>query len=394
MPPSVHVASGLTLVLAICAAATAGPACILGLIFGPHILILALAYAALAPVLFLSQRGLVHRRRWARWLLIVLSAVTAAAITIAIVCALIGNVIGFTTASLWAAGLILLCLDHVEAIKLRCENLVHEDRHASGPRAIDGTVDDGRHSCRGHRQLGVHHFLAGLARHDRVGRGDCNRCAAPRMNHAQWQEGRRNRLTALARRNQPSQRMPQTQATKTDADGALGPVMASLLLAFAGAWGTTSRSARRVAAPLRATGRVCRPCRAPLRNTATMPVWVTRMHSARGILPAQTKTGRCAAARTAAPPTTMSVPRSCTPRGRGSIARPRSDCRSRCRPGRPTSKPLATCSSAINATRSDGDSRDDPAIAVPYSPLRGPPGTDARSAQRTLQESLYRMDYR
>ncbi len=104
MPPSVHVASGLTLILAVCALATAGPACILGLILGPHILILALAYAALAPVLFLSQRGLVHRRRWARRLLIVLSAVTAAALTIAIVGALIGNVIGLTTG---ASGLLV-----------------------------------------------------------------------------------------------------------------------------------------------------------------------------------------------------------------------------------------------------------------------------------------------
>ena len=63
-----------------------------------------------------------------------------------------------------------------------------------------------------------------------------------------------------------------------------------------------------------------------------------------GILPAQTKTG-AQPPRIAAPPRTMSVPRSCTPRGPGSIARPRSDFRSHCRPGRPTSKPLPMCSS-------------------------------------------------
>ena len=134
-----------------------------------------------------------------------------------------------------------------------------------------------------------------------------------------------------------------------------------------------SQAYRRAA---RATGRACRPCRAPLRNTATMPVWVTRMHSARDIPPAQTKTGRAQPPRIAAPPRTMSVPRSCTPRGPGSIARPRSDFRSHCRPGRPTSKPLPMCSSAINATHTDEVSRDDPATAFPYSPLCGPPGTD------------------
>ena len=101
MPPSVRAASALTMFLAIYAAATAGPGCIVGLFIGPHILIPALVLAAVVPVLFLSQRGLVHRRRWARWLLIVLSTVAALAITIAIVRALTAKELDFPTAIPW-----------------------------------------------------------------------------------------------------------------------------------------------------------------------------------------------------------------------------------------------------------------------------------------------------
>jgi hypothetical protein len=101
MPPSVRAASALTLFLAVYAAATAGPGCILGLFVGLHILIPALVFVALAPVLFLSQRGLMHRRRWARWLLIVLSAATALALTIAIFRALMGKEIDLPTAIPW-----------------------------------------------------------------------------------------------------------------------------------------------------------------------------------------------------------------------------------------------------------------------------------------------------
>jgi len=107
MPPSVRAASALTLFLAVYAAATAGPGCIVGLFVGPHILIPALVCAVLAPVLLLSRRGLVHQRRWARWLLIVLSAAAALALTIAIVRALTGKEIDFPMAIPWL--LIALC---------------------------------------------------------------------------------------------------------------------------------------------------------------------------------------------------------------------------------------------------------------------------------------------
>ncbi len=49
MPPSVPPASALTLFLAVYAAATAGPGCIVGLFVGPHILIPALVFAASRP---------------------------------------------------------------------------------------------------------------------------------------------------------------------------------------------------------------------------------------------------------------------------------------------------------------------------------------------------------
>jgi hypothetical protein len=107
MPRSVRAADALTLLLAVYAAATAGPSCIVGFFVGPHILIPAIVFAVLTPVLFVSRRGLEHRRRWARWLLIVLSAVAAPALTIAIVRALIAKEIDPAMATPWL--LIVLC---------------------------------------------------------------------------------------------------------------------------------------------------------------------------------------------------------------------------------------------------------------------------------------------
>jgi hypothetical protein len=97
LPRSVRAASALTLLLALYAAATAGPGCMVGLFVGPHILIPAVVSAVLAPVLFLSWYGLHLRRHWAKWLLIVVSSVAALAIPIALVRDLmVGNVEGLT----------------------------------------------------------------------------------------------------------------------------------------------------------------------------------------------------------------------------------------------------------------------------------------------------------
>jgi hypothetical protein len=107
MPRRVRAASALTLLLAVYAAVTAGPGCIAGLFVGPHILIPAIVFAALAPVLLVSWRGLEHRRRWARWPLIVLSAVAAPVLTITLVRASIAKETDLATATPWL--LIVVC---------------------------------------------------------------------------------------------------------------------------------------------------------------------------------------------------------------------------------------------------------------------------------------------
>jgi hypothetical protein len=103
----VRAASALALLLAVYAAVTAGQGCIAGLFVGPHIHIPAIAFAALTPVLLVSWRGLEHRRRWARWLLIVLSAVAAPVLAIALVRALIAKETDLATATPWL--LIAVC---------------------------------------------------------------------------------------------------------------------------------------------------------------------------------------------------------------------------------------------------------------------------------------------
>jgi hypothetical protein len=83
-PPHVHVAAALTLVLAMYAAVMSVPLCCTGAFVGPHILIPGVMHAVLAVILFSSWNGLQHQRRWSRWLLVVLPAFVALALSIAV----------------------------------------------------------------------------------------------------------------------------------------------------------------------------------------------------------------------------------------------------------------------------------------------------------------------
>jgi hypothetical protein len=83
-PPHVHVAAALTLILALYAAVMSVPLCCTGAFVGPHILIPGVMHAVLATILFSSWNGLLHQRRWSRWLLVILSGVVAPALSIAV----------------------------------------------------------------------------------------------------------------------------------------------------------------------------------------------------------------------------------------------------------------------------------------------------------------------
>src|SRR4051794_5124194 len=84
MPGRVRLAATLILLLGLYAAFVSIPICLVGSFVGPHILIPGIVHAVLASVLFYSWNGPLHQRRWARRLLIVLSAVGALALLVAI----------------------------------------------------------------------------------------------------------------------------------------------------------------------------------------------------------------------------------------------------------------------------------------------------------------------
>lgn len=83
-PPHVWGAAVLTMILALYAEAMAVPLCISGAFVGPHILIPGVVHAILGPVLLVSCLGLWNRRRWARYLLLILSGVMALGLPVAI----------------------------------------------------------------------------------------------------------------------------------------------------------------------------------------------------------------------------------------------------------------------------------------------------------------------
>ncbi len=121
MPRCIRIASVLTLILAAYAAAISVPGIIAGLFVGPHLLIAAVVHALFAPVLIVSLTGLLRRKRWARWLLLVLSAIMALGLPIAIVRDWKAGNIDVGTAIPWllislAFGLIALNLSDFNAI--------------------------------------------------------------------------------------------------------------------------------------------------------------------------------------------------------------------------------------------------------------------------------------
>ncbi len=84
MPPHVRTAGILTFILAAYASAVGGAGCTAGLMSGPNVLIVGVVHSLYALVLFASWDGLRHKARWARRVLIVVSALTALAISIAV----------------------------------------------------------------------------------------------------------------------------------------------------------------------------------------------------------------------------------------------------------------------------------------------------------------------
>ncbi len=85
MPSHVRSAASLTLFLSLYAGAMSVPICLVGSFAGPHILVPGVIHAAMAAVLFFSWRGLTRRRRWARSLVVALSACAAIALITVIV---------------------------------------------------------------------------------------------------------------------------------------------------------------------------------------------------------------------------------------------------------------------------------------------------------------------
>jgi len=82
MPPHVWTAATLTLLLAVYADVMSVLFCINGLFGGLHVLILGVVHALLGAVLLVAWRGLLHRRRWSRWLLVLVSGLVAMALPI------------------------------------------------------------------------------------------------------------------------------------------------------------------------------------------------------------------------------------------------------------------------------------------------------------------------
>jgi hypothetical protein len=80
MPPHVLTAAALTLFLALYADAMSLPLCIGGAFTNMDILILGIGHAVLGTALLVARRGLLHRRLWARWFLLSVSALIASAL--------------------------------------------------------------------------------------------------------------------------------------------------------------------------------------------------------------------------------------------------------------------------------------------------------------------------
>ncbi len=85
MPTPMATAAGLTTALAVYAAVMAVPLCATGAFVGFHFLVPGLVHVLVAVVFFGSRKGLAARRNWARWLVAVLSALVALALTIALI---------------------------------------------------------------------------------------------------------------------------------------------------------------------------------------------------------------------------------------------------------------------------------------------------------------------
>jgi hypothetical protein len=103
MPSLVRLAATLTRFLAFYAAVMSVPICVVGSFVGPQILIPGIVHAVLAFVLYYSWKGLLHQRRWARWLLVVLSALGALALLIAIGQSSVAHTIDLVDAIFWLA---------------------------------------------------------------------------------------------------------------------------------------------------------------------------------------------------------------------------------------------------------------------------------------------------
>jgi hypothetical protein len=85
MPPQVRRAASLTLILALYALGISSPTCLVGSFVGPHILIPALVHAIVGLVLVVGLVGILNRRGWARWLLILVTGSVALGQPIALV---------------------------------------------------------------------------------------------------------------------------------------------------------------------------------------------------------------------------------------------------------------------------------------------------------------------
>jgi hypothetical protein len=85
VPPQVWGAATLTLILASYAVVVSVPLCITGSFVGWHILIPALVHAILGLTLVVGLLGILARRRWARWLLVLVTSLVALGLPIAMV---------------------------------------------------------------------------------------------------------------------------------------------------------------------------------------------------------------------------------------------------------------------------------------------------------------------
>lgn len=88
-PISVKIAIGISGLLSGYAAFMAGAGCVVGKYLGPALLVIGVLHLVVAVFLFVAVRGLLRRRRWARRLSVVLSALLATALLIALALSLL-----------------------------------------------------------------------------------------------------------------------------------------------------------------------------------------------------------------------------------------------------------------------------------------------------------------